>query len=107
MMALGRALMREWGASVQCRGVGEGTEGCWCKLRGPGLMIVETERSPDVRTVMGGPPCRERERGRAGRAGSEGAWRTWLSTRSRPAEGLERENLPRRPAPMPIPYMAL
>ncbi len=69
MMALGRALMHEWGASVQCLGVGEGTEGCWCELRGPGLMIVERERSLDVRTVMGGAamPGEREGPGRPGR----------------------------------------
>jgi hypothetical protein len=41
MVARGRALVREWGASVQCRGVGEQVR---CECSGP-RQVIEKGRT--------------------------------------------------------------
>ena len=93
MVARGRALMREWGASVQCRKVGELVR---CACSGPRL-VVEEGRTKAGSYVLceEGPLSRGRERVRAepGRAGPgpKGARRTWWSG---PAEGRERAAVP-------------
>ena len=74
MVARGRALVREWGASVQCREVGEEV---WCAWGDPRLVIEEgrTEAGCCIPCWGGATEPREREgSGRAVpvRAGSEG-----------------------------------
>ena len=91
MVARGRALVREWGASVQCRQVGELVR---CACSGPRL-VIEGGRTKAGSYVPceEGPLSRGRERVRAGpgRAGSKGGEADlvgWAGRRARERESL-------------------
>ena len=68
MVARGRALVREWGASVQCRKVDELVR---CACSGPRLVVEEGRtKAGSYVPCEEGPLSRGRERVRAGPGGA-------------------------------------